>query len=92
MNKSQWVEQAAKKYGFSVKEMKLAYRALAEVMEKTLLSGEEVQMSGFGTFEVRTLPAYTARNPKTNETVEVTPSRRISFLPGKTFKGKLNET
>lgn len=92
MTKSQWIEAAAKNSGMTKKEIAEAYQALSEVFYDCLMTGETVQISGFGTFEVREREAHTARNPKTGESVERPVSRRVVFLPGKTLKEKINET
>ncbi|MBQ8311100.1 MAG: HU family DNA-binding protein [Clostridia bacterium] len=92
MTKSQWIETAAKNSGMTKKEITDAYRALSDAFYECLMQGEAMQISGFGTFEVREREAYTARNPKTGESVEMPSSRRIAFLPGKTLKEKINET
>ena len=92
MTKSQWIEAAAKNSGMTKKEMAEAYRALSDVFYECLMSGETVQISGFGTFEVRERESYAARNPKTGESIDMPATRRIAFLPGKTLKEKINET
>jgi len=91
MTKSQWIEKTAKKTGMSKKDVAAAYDALFDVFEETLVAGESVQITGFGTFAVREKAAYTARNPKTGAPVEIAASRRVVFLPGKTLKDKINE-
>ena len=92
MTKSQWIEAAAKNSGMTKKEMAEAYRALSDTFYACLMSGESVQISGFGTFEVRERESHSARNPKTGESVTMPATRRIAFLPGKTLKEKINET
>ena len=91
MTKSQWIEKTAKKTGMSKKDLTAAYDAFFNVFEETLIAGESVQITGFGTFAVREKAAYTARNPKTGAPVEIPASRRVVFLPGKTLKDKINE-
>ena len=50
MTKSQWIEKTAKKTGISKKDLSAAYDALSDVFEETLIAGEAVQITGFGTF------------------------------------------
>ena len=88
---SEWIDKAAQNSGLTRKAIKEAYDALFAVLEDSLLNGETVQICGLGSFCIRTQEAHTARNPKTNEQVQVDPQRRLVFLPGKTIKGKLNE-
>lgn len=92
MIKSQWIAKAAESSHISKKDMTLAYNALFETLQQTLLSGESVQIPGLGTFVVREKEACTVRNPKSGALVLHPNSRRVVFLTGKTLKDKLNET
>lgn len=92
MTKSQWIDRAAKNSGMTKKQLEAAYDALAEVFYETLQNGETVQLSGFGSFSVRTKEEHTGRNPKTNEIITIPASRRLVFLCGKKMKEKINET
>lgn len=66
----------------------------AKMVNETLTAIRSLMCSGdpeirisvhdFGTFEVRkTKSRKNARNPKTNESIEVPPRRRAFFAPGK---------
>ena len=59
--------------------------ALAAVTEE-LKQGGKVQISGFGTFEVRTRAARSGRNLKTGAAVEIAASKVPAFKAGKTLK------
>ena len=59
--------------------------ALAAVTEE-LKQGGKVQISGFGTFEVRTRAARSGRNLKTGASVEIAASKVPAFKAGKTLK------
>lgn len=91
MTKSQWIHTAAKECGMTQKQMNEAYDALAKVFLDTLTAGESIQLSGVGSFSVRTRAARAGRNPKTGENLEIPSTRRVVFLPAKTLKEKINE-
>lgn len=91
MTKSQWIDAAAKESGMTKKQLNDAYDALASVFCEKIAEGESVQLSGFGSFSVRTREARTGRNPKTGETLQIPSTRRLVFLPAKTLKEKINE-
>ncbi len=55
-----------------------------------LKSGDKVNVSGFGTFQVSERKARTGRNPKTGQAIEIPASRAAKFKPGKTLKDALN--
>ena len=65
---------------------KEVYEIVSEVfkiMEEKLRSGEKVQISGFGTFIVKTRKGKMGRNPRTGEEVPVPDRRVVVFKPSK---------
>lgn len=54
---------------------------------KALKNGERVSLMGFGTFQVKTRAARTARKPGTQETVQIPERNVVAFKPSK----ELNE-
>lgn len=58
---------------------------MAEAME----AGENVKISGFGTFALRDKPARIGRNPKTGEEVPIQPRRVILFKPSQILRSKV---
>jgi DNA-binding protein HU-beta len=85
MTKADFVSAVAAKTGFSKKDAEKAVNAFTGVISETLISGESVQLIGFGTFEVRDKQATTAINPKTKEKIEVPAKRVAKFKAGKTL-------
>ena len=53
MNKSELVASVAEKSGLTKKDAEKAVNAVFDSITATLVSGEKVQLVGFGTFEVR---------------------------------------
>ena len=51
---------------------------------------EKVQLSGFGTFEVRERAERKGRNPKTGEVVSVPACKYLAFVSAKSVKENLN--
>lgn len=91
MTKTQLIAKVATDTGISKKTVGEVYDALISGATETLANGEAIQLSGFGSFEVKEKAAYTARNPKTNEPVEMPASKRISFTASKVLKEKVNQ-
>ncbi len=54
-----------------------------KIMEETLKKGEKVQISGFGTFLVKTRKKKIGRNPRTGEEVPVPDRKVVVFKPSK---------
>ena len=65
MNKSQLIDVVAKNAGLKKKDAEAAVAAFVDAVADALVAGEKVQVSGLGTFEVKTKEARTGRNPKT---------------------------
>ena len=55
----------------------------------SLVSGESVKISSFGTFSIRDKSARIGRNPKTGEEVPIHPRRVLSFRPSHLMKDRV---
>ena len=86
--KKQLINKAAKMSGMTKKDTAKAMEALLAAIEDTLLNGEDVQLSGFGSFYVKEVAAHMGRNPKTNEEIEIPASKRVVFSASKVLKDK----
>ena len=60
--------------------------AVFDIITKTLSRGEEVAITGFGTFRVAKRAARQGRNPKTGETIQIKASTKPKFRAGKALK------
>ena len=52
--------------------------------------GEDVRLSGFGTFRVKERAARAGRNPRTGEAIEIPARRAVSFSPAKALTDAMN--
>ena len=68
------------------KAAQAATEAVFEVITKTLARGEEVTVTGFGTFRAMKVAARDGRNPKTGESIRIAASVRPKFKAGKGLK------
>ncbi len=57
---------------------------------KAAAQGENVKLSSFGTFHVRTKRERLGRNPKTGQEVPITPRRVMTFKPSHILKRRIN--
>ncbi|WP_333712299.1 integration host factor subunit alpha [Yoonia sp.] len=55
----------------------------------SLVSGDTVKISSFGTFSVREKAARVGRNPKTGEEVPILPRRVLTFRPSHLMKDRV---
>ena len=90
MNKSQLIKSVAEKSDLSQKQVTEAMNLIEATLIENLKAGEKVQLSGFGTFEVRERAERKGRNPKTGEVVTVAACKYLAFVPAKAVKETLN--
>ena len=89
MNKGEFLKAIAEMGNMSVREATAAYDAFVGAVTNALKEGEKIQLSGFGTFEVKERKAHEAYNPLTKEKVMVEASKTPSFKFGASFKSQL---
>jgi len=89
VNKTTFVANVAEKAGLTQKQADAALNAVLDVIVDELKKGEKVQLTGFGTFEVRERAAREGRNPATGETIKIAAAKTPAFKAGKKFKDAL---
>jgi DNA-binding protein HU-beta len=68
------------------KQAEMAVEALFDTIVKTMSRGEEVAITGFGTFRVAKRAARMGINPKTGEKIHIAASVKPKFRAGKALK------
>jgi len=86
MTKEGLVEALVSKLNLSKKDATEAVRTVFESIEKSLSKGEEVTVSGFGTFRVRHRKARMGVNPRTGAKIQVPAMKVPKFSAGKGLK------
>ena len=86
MNKTELVTNVAAKAGLKKKDAESAVNAFMEVVQQAMVEGDKVQLIGFGTFEMKTRPERTGRNPQTGKEMTILASSTLAFKPSSTFK------
>lgn len=91
------METSIKSFSFSLYD-RLSNRQAKEIVEvffeeigKALQSGERVQLSGFGNFDVRQSAERPDRNPKTGEYTSSTARRTVTFQPGQKLQARIEQ-
>lgn len=90
MNKTQLIQKIAENGNMTKKDAEAALNAVVAAISDAVAAGEKVQVSGFGSFDVKARDARTGRNPKTGEAVEIAASKRIVFTAAQALKDKIN--
>lgn len=91
MNKAELIAAVAEKTGLSKKDSEKAVNAALDTIVETLVSGEKVQMVGFGVFDVKERGARVGRNPKTRGLVQIPATKIPFFKAGKALKDAVAE-
>ena len=92
MNKTEWIAAAAERAGLPKKDAERIIAAALDITAEMLEAGERVQLSGFGSFEVRDREARVGRNPLTKEALEIPATRVPVFKPSKVLKERVEKT
>lgn len=82
-------EAVFREVGLSRNESSQLVERVLEMMSDALVDGEQVKISSFGTFSVRSKTARVGRNPKTGEEVPISPRRVLTFRPSHLMKDRV---
>ena len=86
MNKTELIAIAAENAGLTKKDTERVLNACIDSITAALVKGEKVQLSGFGTFEIKDREARIGRNPHTKEAIDIPATRVPSFKASKALK------
>ena len=91
MNKSDLIRDIANNAGITLKDATVALDAFIDAVTDGLNSGDKVQISGFGTFDLKIKSAREGINPKTGEKINVEETKIPVFKFGKVYKDSFNK-
>ncbi len=83
-------EAVHRQVGLSRTESASLVKSVLDLISDTLVEGETVKLSSFGTFLVREKGGRVGRNPKTGEEVPISPRRVLVFRPSHVLKNVIN--
>lgn len=90
MNKAQLIENISQKANISKIQAELAIDTLTQTITETIKKGEEVTITGFGSFSARKRKGRTGVNPRNpQEKIEIAPVLVAKFKAGKVLKNAL---
>lgn len=86
MTKNELIEKVAKRASLTKRASRDAVNSVFNLIRDSLVRGEKVVITGFGTFLIRSRTARRGRNPQTGEAIQI-PGRKLpGFTAGKTIK------
>ena len=86
MTKSELIEKVAKKSNLTKRAASDSVNQTFDIIRDSLIRGEKVVVTGFGTFLIRSRVARRGRNPQTGETIQIPQKKTPGFSAGKTLK------
>lgn len=86
LTKKDLAEKLAEAKDLTKKDATEVVNFLLEEISSTLKDGGNVELAGFGKFEVKERAAREGRNPQTGETIAIAASKIPSFKASKTLK------
>ncbi len=86
MNKAELVKNLSKESRLTQKDCGNCLNALMEIVKSTLKNGDNVNLIGFGKFQVKNKNARKAFNPQTKKEFVLPASKMPYFKPAKNLK------
>lgn len=91
MNKTELIDKIAAGAGISKADSKKALDATVNALKEALISGDKIQLVGFGTFSVNERPAREGINPATKEKIQIAAKKVAKFKAGAELADALNK-
>jgi integration host factor subunit alpha len=89
LTRADLAEAINRKMGFSRAESLEMVEAILDHMTQALRRGENVKISGFGSFVLRDKNERIGRNPKTGVEVPITPRRVMTFRASQLLRERI---
>ena len=90
LTKAEIIEAVADQIGFSKNHSSEIVETLLEIIKRSLESGEDVLISGFGKFCVKEKKERKGRNPATGNSLMLAPRRVVTFRTSGILRDKIN--
>ena len=90
MNQTELIAAVAERAGLTKTDAGKAVEVLVGTITDTLKQGDEIRISGFGTFGVSERGERQGRNPQTGAPIKIAASKAAKFTAGKGVKDALN--
>jgi len=91
MTKSDLIELLVSRTNLPKKRIEQIVNCVLDSLFEALVSGDRIEIRGFGSWYVKSYKSYTGRNPKTGSTVKVREKRLPFFKVGKELKKRIDD-
>ncbi len=83
MIKQDLIQRVVERTGLPKIKAEAAVDAIFDTMKQSLISGDRIELRGFGVFTVKPRKTGIGRNPRTGAEVSIAPGKAVRFKPGK---------
>ena len=90
LTRADLAEAVVEQIGLPRNESQELVELVLSAISDSLATGEQVKLSSFGSFGIRSKGERIGRNPTTGQEVPITPRRVLVFRPSNIMKGKIN--
>ena len=87
LTKAELAELLFERLGLNKRESKDMVEAFFDLIHATLVTGDDVKMSGFGNFNIRRKAPRPGRNPRTGEAIPIKARNVVTFHASHKLKG-----
>ncbi|HEY9067233.1 MAG TPA: integration host factor subunit alpha [Burkholderiaceae bacterium] len=87
LTKAELAELLFERLGLNKRESKDMVEAFFDLIHATLVSGDDVKLSGFGNFNIRRKAPRPGRNPRTGEAIPIKARNVVTFHASHKLKG-----
>lgn len=92
LTKAQLADLLFEHIGLNKRESKDMIEAFFDLIATSLVNGDDVKISGFGNFHIRTKASRPGRNPRTGEPVAIEARRVVTFHASPKLKEQVQAT
>jgi integration host factor subunit alpha len=91
LTKAQLSDLLFEQIGLNKRESKDMIDAFFDLVSGSLVDGNDVKISGFGNFQIRTKAPRPGRNPRTGEAIPIKARRVVTFHASQKLKEQIQE-
>lgn len=89
LTKAQLAELLFEQIGLNKRESKDMVDAFFDLVSRSLVEGDDVKITGFGNFQIRTKSPRPGRNPRTGEAIPIAARRVVTFHASQKLKEQI---
>ncbi len=91
LTKAQLAELLFEQIGLNKRESKDMIDAFFDLIASSLVDGNDVKVTGFGNFQIRTKAPRPGRNPRTGESIPIEARRVVTFHASQKLKEQIQD-